>query len=333
MDPHQQGLQRIERIAALAVEARHRIAKTLVQTPVRKLPPNSCPGGGLEVWLKLECCQVSGSFKARGATHFLSKVLEESAPSGVITYSSGNHGRALSEAAARIGLRAAVVAPSTIDAVKAEAVKGAGAELILVGPTTDERRQKAEAIAQERGWVVVPPFDHDWIMAGQGTIVLEIIEQLGAVPDHLWLPVGGGGLSAGCAAVARAHAPNCQIHVVEPEGSDALARSLEAGEHRRCETPRSEADGLLPQAVGIGNWQVLSTVGVISHRISDRNLLGSLRILHRQLGVGAEPSGACAIAPLLTSERNYGDPQEVHVAVVSGGNVSKERLRRWISRD
>ncbi|OUU23855.1 MAG: hypothetical protein CBC13_04535 [Planctomycetia bacterium TMED53] len=323
--------ERIGRIAALATAARSRIAGSLLQTPLRRILPKSLPDQGLEVWLKMECCQVSGSFKARGATHFLLKLTEESSPKGVITYSSGNHGRALSEAAAKIGLPAVVVAPSTIDTVKADAVRGAGAELVLVGPTTDERRQKAEEIAEERDWVVVPPFDHDWIMAGQGTLVLEAIDQLGRVPDHIWLPVGGGGLSAGCAAVARVHAPDCQIHVVEPEGSDALARSLEAGQHLRCEAPRSEADGLLPQSVGLGNWQVLSAAGVISHRISDADLLRSLEILQRQNGIGAEPSGACAVTPLLTNFASSSATSELHVAVVSGGNVAADRLERLLS--
>lgn len=324
---------RILRIADLAKEARSRISPPLIQTPLRRVLPNSVPEQGLEVWLKMECCQISGSFKARGATHFLSRLMEESAPKGVITYSSGNHGRALSEAAARIDLPAVVVAPATIDATKAEAVRIAGAELVLVGPTTDERRQKAEELAQERDWVVVPPFDHDWIMAGQGTIFLEAVDQLGQAPDHLWLPVGGGGLSAGCAAVARVHAPDCQIHVVEPEGSDALARSLEAGQHQRCETPLSEADGLLPQAVGAGNWEILAAAGVISHRVSDADLLHSLKILHRQNGVGAEPSGACAVTPLLTNRVSKGGFTGSHVAIVSGGNVARDRLERLLSAD
>lgn len=331
MNHHDQADERIRHIARLAVEARPRLSATLVQTPLRQLLPNSFDGTDLQAWLKMECCQVSGSFKARGATHFLSKLLDEETPAGVITYSSGNHGRALSEAAARINLPATVVAPSTIDAVKAAAVKNAGAELVLVGPTTDERRQRAEELAEERGWRVIPPFDHDWIMAGQGTIVLEAIEQLGAPPDHLWLPVGGGGLSAGCAAVARIHAPDCRIHVVEPEGSDALARSLAAGEHLRCESPKSEADGLLPQAVGSGNWQVLAAAGVISHRIQDSDLLGSLRFLRNQMGVGAEPSGACSVTPLLTSSLKSSDRPGVHVAVVSGGNVGTSRLQKLLS--
>ena len=331
MNHQDQAAQRIQHIARLAVEARPRLAASLIQTPLRQLLPNSIAGGDLQAWLKMECCQISGSFKARGATHFLSKLLEEETPGGVITYSSGNHGRALCEAAARRDLPAAVVAPSTIDAVKAAAVKDAGAELILVGPTTDERRQRAEELAKERGWKVVPPFDHDWIMAGQGTLVLEAIEQLGAPPDHLWLPVGGGGLSAGCAAVARIHAPECRIHVVEPEGSDALARSLATGEHERCESPRSEADGLLPQEVGAGNWQVLSAAGVISHRIEDRELIDSLRFLRQQMGIGAEPSGACSVTPLLSSSLESADRQGIHVAVVSGGNVGEARLKKLLS--
>ena len=191
------GQNTIQRVAELSLSARDRMRGTLVETPLREVSADLLQVGVEQAWVKMECCQVSGSFKARGATYYLSRLLEESSPSGVITYSSGNHGRALSEAAQRAGVAAAVVAPNTIDEVKAEAVENAGAELVRVGPTTDERKSRAEEIARERGWTVVPPFDHEWIMAGQGTIVLEVIDQLGFVPDHLWVPVGGGGLVGG----------------------------------------------------------------------------------------------------------------------------------------
>lgn len=331
------GQNTIQRVAELSLSARDRMRGTLVETPLREVSADLLQVGVEQAWVKMECCQVSGSFKARGATYYLSRLLEESSPSGVITYSSGNHGRALSEAAQRAGVAAAVVAPNTIDEVKAEAVENAGAELVRVGPTTDERKSRAEEIARERGWTVVPPFDHEWIMAGQGTIVLEVIDQLGFVPDHLWVPVGGGGLSGGCAAVAKIHAPNCQIHVVEPERSDALSRSFEEGRRARCESPASEADGLLPQSVGELNWEVLQEAGVVSHRISESQLLEALASLRGHLGVGSEPSGACAISPLLSqrtdprasSREDLGekDMAGTHVAIVSGGNVSGIRVQ------
>ena len=183
--------RRLKSIAQLAGEAREWIKPRVVPTPLQTVPRELVAAGPDRLLLKLENQQVSGSFKARGAAHFIARLVAEHDPAGVLTYSSGNHGRAVSEVAAAMGIAALVVAPDSIDPVKAGAIIEAGAQLVQVGPTTDERKLRAEQIAAERGWVIVPPFDHEWIISGQGTLVLELIEQLGSAPDHLWLPVGG----------------------------------------------------------------------------------------------------------------------------------------------
>ena len=203
---------RLKSIAQLAGEAREWIKPRVVPTPLQPVPRELVAAGPDRLLLKLENQQVTGSFKARGAAHFIARLVAEHDPAGVLTYSSGNHGRAVSEVAAAMGIAALVVAPDSIDPVKAGAIIEAGAELVQVGPTTDERKLRAEQIAAERGWVIVPPFDHEWIISGQGTLVLELIEQLGSAPDHLWVPVGGGGLSAGCAATAAIEIPECTVH-------------------------------------------------------------------------------------------------------------------------
>ncbi|MEC9476525.1 MAG: pyridoxal-phosphate dependent enzyme [Planctomycetota bacterium] len=321
--------ERPQRIARLATQAAQMVADQLENTPLVQIPADLLPDGPAALYLKLECCQRSGSFKARGATHFIERLVSDQMPAGVLTYSSGNHGRAVAEAAAQRGIPALVVAPDTIDAVKAQAVTDAGAELVRVGPTTDERKARAEQIVAERGWTMVPPFDHDWIMAGQGTLLLEVIAEIGDF-DHLWVPVGGGGLSGGCAAVAAARIPDCQVHTVEPIGSASLAASLAAGRHLRLDQTSSEADGLLPMTVGDRNWQVLSSVAVTPEVISEAQLIESLKILHR-VEIAAEPSGACAAAPILAADSQATLPEGIHVAVVSGGNVSAQRLAKLLA--
>ena len=322
---------RLQRIAALAREAVQMLRDKVIRTPLVQIPDDLVAAGPERLFVKLECSQRSGSFKARGATHFLERLLKDGVPQGVLTYSSGNHGRAVSEAAAVRGIPALVVAPETIDPVKAQAVIDAGAELVRVGPTSDERKQHAEQIAADRNWTIIPPFDHDWIMAGQGTLMLEVLDEIGTV-DHLWVPVGGGGLSGGCAAVAAAEMPDCQVHTVEPEGSAVLARSLAAGRQLRLDSTASEADGLLPQAVGDRNWEVLSSVGVVAEVIGEQQLLESLRILRCDCQIEAEPSGACSVAPLLAPTPSRTLPGGTHVAVISGGNVSAERLEQLLRR-
>lgn len=323
---------RLKSIAQLAGEARKWIEPRVVPTPLQPVPRELVAAGPDRLLLKLENQQVTGSFKARGAAHFIARLVAEHDPAGVLTYSSGNHGRAVSEVAAAMGIAALVVAPDSIDPVKAGAIIEAGAELVQVGPTTDERKLRAEQIAAERGWVIVPPFDHEWIISGQGTLVLELIEQLGSAPDHLWVPVGGGGLAAGCAATAAIEMPECTVHTVEPEGSAALARSLACDQRLHLEETRSEADGLLPLTVGDLNWQLLRAAAVEPHQIREEQLISTLRILQQDCGIGAEPSGACSSAPLLASPPGTLLAGGTHVAVVSGGNVSPERLKRLLSR-
>ena len=317
-------------IERLAREARGRISDRILQTPLEEVPSRFLPEGVERLWLKRECCQLSGSFKARGAAHFLDRLLEREDAAGVVTYSSGNHGRAVAEAAAGRGIAAVVTAPDSIDPSKAAAIEAAGGELVRVGSSSVERYQRAQEIASERGWPLVPPFDHDWIISGQGTVALEVLEEIGTV-DHFWVPVGGGGLSSGCAAVLHHNAPDCQLHAVEPEDAAPFARSLQAGERVTLESTASEADGLLPLAIGERNWRLLRASDARSVTISEEQLVASLVRLRQQLSVPCEPSGAVSVAPLLAPAGGAPLPSGRHVAVISGGNVDDERLERLLS--
>ena len=172
----------------------------------------------------------------------------------------------------------------------------AGAEVVRAGDTSESRRERALAIAAERGWAVIPPFDHDWIIAGQGTVALEILE---AAPDAvgLWTPVGGGGLAAGVTTVVKDLRPTCEVFAVEPAGAACFGVALESGRRVPLGAAQSMADGLLPLEVGVRNWEILSTRGARSVLVSEVEIRESLRRL-RGLGIATEPSGAVAAAPL-----------------------------------
>lgn len=313
-------------------EAHRRIAGEIVRTPLVEVPAAYLGRDDMRLLLKLECLQRGGAFKTRGATHFLGRLLERGPVTGVITYSSGNHGRAVAEAAARAGVAAVVTVPESIDPSKAAAICAAGAELVAAGNTSESRKQVALELAAKRGLEVVPPFDHDWIIAGQGTVGAEILEEVEDLAG-VWAPVGGGGLASGVAAIVHAERPRVPIYTVEPEGAAALARSLESGEREQLAACDSVAEGLLPLAIGARNLAILRAAGVESVTLSEEVILAAFRRLRRELDIACEPSGAVAPAPLLFPHlvpAGRHAPAGTHVAIVSGGNISDERLAQLL---
>ncbi|MFN0060221.1 MAG: threonine/serine dehydratase [Planctomycetota bacterium] len=306
------------------------IAAQIERTPLFAVPPALVARADVRLFLKLECRQRSGSFKARGARHFVARLLAAgSPPAGVITYSSGNHGTAVAEAGRDAGLGVLVTVPENVDAVKESAMRAAGAEVVRAGGTSESRRERALAIAAERGWAVIPPFDHDWIIAGQGTVALEILDEVPNVVG-VWTPVGGGGLAAGVTTVVKDLLPACEVFAVEPAGAACFGVALRSGRRVPLGAAESMADGLLPLEVGARNWEILSTRGVRSVLVSEGEIRESLRRL-RGIGVATEPSGAVAAAPLIAAGGAVAAlatriPPGVHVAIVSGGNVAPARL-------
>jgi threonine dehydratase len=271
---------------------------------------------GVPVYLKLESRQPTGAFKLRGAWTAVRRLPIEARRRGVITYSSGNHGQALAYAARRLGLRAVIVMPENAPATKVEGVRKWGGEVVFAGTTSEHRKAKAEAIVADQGLAMVPPFDHADVIAGQGTVGLEIVEDL---PDvaHVAVQVGGGGLLAGVTTAVKALAPAVQVIAVEPEGSAAMGAALRAGRVVRLPSTQSIADGLLPVAVGaIPLAHVLGLVDAVT--VSDRAIIEATVWLKQTLDLLVEPSGAATTAALRAQAFT---PRGPTVLVVSGGNV------------
>ena len=287
-----------------------------VRTPLVEAPELS-RFAGQPVYLKLENRQPTGAFKLRGAWTALRRMSPPERGSGVITYSSGNHGQAVAYAAQRLGLRAIVVMPETAPRTKIDGVKRWGGEVIFAGTTSEAREHKARALASSEGLAVIPPFDHRNVIAGQATVGLEIFEDLPEVA-HVAVPVGGGGLASGVTAALIALNPTTEIIAVEPEGAAALAAALASGRPVKLDHTHSVADGLLPLSVGELNFMHLAG-RVTSVTVTDEAILSATRWLgvHQKLNV--EPSGAATTAALRSGAFAVDGPA---VLVVSGGNVA-----------
>ena len=286
-----------------------------VRTPLQPVPQLSTEAG-VPVYLKLENLQPTGAFKLRGAWTFVRRLPPAARAKGVITYSSGNHGQAVAFVAQRVGIRAVVVMPEAAPSVKVEGVKRWGGEVHFAGTTSEDRFAKAMAIAESEGLTPVPPYDHHDIISGQGTVGLEILEDL---PDvaHVAVPVGGGGLIAGIATAISALQPDVRVTGVEPEGSAALNAALAAGKPVRLERTHSIADGLLPLSVGrVTFFHVQAVVDGV--KVPDQAIAEATVWLHANAQVLAETSGAATTAALRSGVLKPTGPT---VLVVSGGNV------------
>lgn len=286
-----------------------------------------------ELYLKPENLQPVGSFKLRGAYNKIASLNEEERRRGVIAYSSGNHAQGVAYAARALGVRAVIVMPRTAPAIKRESTAAMGAELVLVGPGSEERRTRAEELAAQHGYVIVPPYNDESIIAGQGTIGLEILEDLPEV-ETILAPVGGGGLLSGIAVAVKQSGSGCKVIGVEPElAADALA-SMRAGHVVSWgaeETTRTIADGLRTQSVGeISFAHIRKYVdGIVT--VSDEEIRQAMRLLAPNPRLVAEPSGAVTVAAFLFHHDEL--PQtRINVAVISGGNVEPAMLAEIVEK-
>jgi threonine dehydratase len=299
-------------------EAAERLRGVVVRTPLRYVEP-------LDAYLKLENLQPMGAFKIRGAYNAISRVPPAARRRGVITYSSGNHGQAVAYAAQLLGVRAVVVMPETAPPVKVAGVKKWGGEVVFAGRTSQDRQVQAEALAASEGLVVVPPFDHSDIVAGQATVGLEIAADLPDVRTVV-VPVGGGGLISGVVVGLEAAGSAARVWGVEPAGAPKLARSLDAGRPVRLERTASLADGLITLSVGDIPFTHLAhhrdrLAGVAL--VDDGALREAVHFLWRQCRVAVEPSGAATTAAVRSGAVR---PVPPTVLVVSGGNVDPSLL-------
>jgi threonine dehydratase len=278
---------------------------------------------GHSVYLKLESKQPTGAFKLRGAWNAVSQLSDDERARGVITYSSGNHGQAVAFAAQRLGIRAVIVMPETVPEAKLEGVKRWGGEIVLAGKTSEDRFAKAQEIVVAEGLTVIPPFDHPHIIAGQGTVGLEIVEDLPDVAG-VAVPVGGGGLCAGVTTAIHALCPGSHVWAVEPVGSSAYGAAVQAGRPVRLDAVASVADGLLPLSVGTLTFQHMYPRAQ-SVTVTDADIVAATRWLRDELDIIAEPSGAATTAALRSGAILPDGPT---VLVVSGGNIRPESIDR-----
>ena len=302
-----------------------RIAGIALKTPLVRAPFPGLSRG--EVWLKAESLQPIGAFKIRGAANKILQLTPEEIGRGVITYSSGNHAQGVAYAARAVGAKAVIVMPSNAPAIKRAATIALGAEVVDVGPASNERLAKAEELVREHGYIVIPPYDDEQIIAGQGTCGLEIVEQLPDV-DLVLSPVSGGGLLSGVAAAVKQLKPSVKVFGVEPELAGDTAASFRTGsivEWPAELTSRTIADGLRTQSVGVRNFAHIQRYvdGIIT--VSEAEIRAAMRAIVMASRLVPEPSGAVASAALLFHADELPAYRKA-VAIVSGGNVSIEQL-------
>ena len=306
-------------------DAASKLEGVAIRTPLLRSDALDEAAGG-RVFVKAECLQRTGSFKIRGAYNRLVRLTEAERPRGVVAFSSGNHAQGVALAAQMMGVPAVIVMPSDAPAMKVEATRGYGAEVVLYDRFTESREAIAARIGEERGAVVVPSYDDFHVIAGQGTVGLEAAKQLaeaGASADVLICPASGGGLMAGIGLAFDALSPTTELFVAEPAGYDDHRLSLEAGERVAIEPPGpSLCDALLAPQPGAMTFPINMPLVSSGFAITDEEALAAIAFAFRRLKLVIEPGGAVALAAVLTGKAALNG--RAAVVVASGGNVDEE---------
>jgi threonine dehydratase len=281
-----------------------------------------------QLFLKPENLQPIGAFKLRGAYNKIASLSDAERGRGVISYSSGNHAQGVAYAARALGVKSVIVMPNNAPAIKREATAKLGAEIVLVGPGSDERKAKAEELAAQHGYAIVPPYNDEKIIAGQGTIGLEILEDLPEVETVL-SPVGGGGLISGVAAAVKLTNPKVRIIGVEPELAADAQASLRSGnivQFPAEQVSRTIADGLRTQSIGPINFEHIRAYVDDIITVTEQEIREAMRLLAQNPQTTAEPSGAVATAGFLFHADEL-PKTKTNVAIISGGNIEPTMLR------
>lgn len=288
-----------------------RVAGSIERTPLIESEVKSH-----KTWLKCECLQTGGAFKLRGASNRLLQLSAEERKRGVVAFSSGNHARGVAIAARRLGIHAIIVMPSDAPAVKVDGTRGEGAEIVFYDRYRESREAIAAKLSQESGATVVPSFDDPDIVAGQGTVGIEILEQMPESPRRIIVPCGGGGLASGIALAC----PDAEIAIVEPEGWDDMRRSLDLGEivPVSSDAPSTLCDALQTPRVSPITFGILQERDAKALTASEQAVREAVRWAWDKHKLVVEPGGAIALAALLSGEA---EPAEGTVVVLSGGNV------------
>ncbi|CAB3712564.1 threo-3-hydroxy-L-aspartate ammonia-lyase [Trinickia soli] len=309
------------------VDAASRIDGVAHRTPVLSSRTFDERIGG-SVFFKCENFQRMGAFKFRGAYNAISHFDAQARAGGVITYSSGNHAQAIALSAKLAGIRATIVMPKDAPAAKVEATKGYGGEIVFYDRYTEDRDAIGRRLAQERGMTLIPPYDHPHVMAGQGTVAKELIEEAGPL-DVLVVCLGGGGLLSGCALSAAALSPSCEIIGVEPEAGNDGQQSLARGEIVRIDPPRTIADGAATAFLGNYTFPVIQRLVSRIETVSDAQLIETMRFFAQRMKMVVEPTGCLAAAAVM---HGIVPARGKRVGViVSGGNVDLPRYAEFIA--
>jgi threonine dehydratase len=313
-----------------------RIRPIAFKTPLvrAQFPGLSGHGQPREIYLKAESLQPIGAFKIRGAANKILQLTPEEVSRGVITYSSGNHGQATAYVAREVGAKAVIVMPSNAPAIKRAATISFGAEIVDVGLASSERLAKSDELVRKHGYVVIPPYDDEQIIAGQGTCGLEIVESLPSV-DLVLVPVSGGGLLSGIAAAVKRLSPQTKVYGVEPELAGDTAESFRTGSIVTWAaelTSRTLADGLRTQSVGERNFAHIQAFvdGIVT--VTEPEIRAAMRAIVAATRLVPEPSGAVAAAALLFHADKL-PAYKTAVAVVSGGNVDPALLAQILTEN
>ncbi len=304
--------------------AHERIAPHAHRTPVMRSSTIDAMTGA-QVFFKPENLQRMGAFKFRGGINALSQLDDESRRRGVLAYSSGNHAQAVALAGRMLGIRATIVMPANAPRVKLEATRGYGAEVITYDPQAEDREALSARIAAERGFAVIPPYDHPHVVAGQGTAAKELIEDAGAL-DMLLVPCGGGGLLSGCAIAAAALSPSCRTIGVEPVAGDDATRSFHTKTLQRVHNPDTIADGVRTPSLGRVTFPLVLRYVSDMVTVDDTALLRAMFFLWERMKLVVEPTGALPACALL-EDRVQARGLRVGV-ILSGGNVDLD----WAAR-
>lgn len=312
--------------------AARRLAGHAVHTPLLRAPSLD-QAAGRPIWVKPECLQLTGSFKFRGAWSALTALTPQERSRGVIAYSSGNHAQGIALSAQRLGCPAVIIMPSDAPKLKIDNTRALGGEVVLYDRITESREEIGATLAAARGLTLVKPYDEPQVIAGQGTIGLEMAEDfraLGLSAPAVLVPCGGGGLTSGVALALASHAPGARVHPCEPAGFDDTARSLAAGE--RCANATaggSVCDAIVTPMPGVLTFPIMAAHCGPGLVVSDAQALNAVAQALLQLKLVVEPGGAVALAAALSAETLHGAgiaPDAPVVVVLSGGNADPETL-------
>jgi len=320
-------------------QAQKRIRGVAVCTPLIPYFPAANNGERVDsprgqLWLKPESLQPIGAFKIRGAYNKIASLSEAERRRGVITYSSGNHAQGVAYAARALGVKAVIVMPRNAPRLKVESTAALGADIVTVGPGSSERLRKAEELAAQHGYVIVPPYNDEQIIAGQGTVGLEILRDCAEV-DLVLVPTGGGGLISGVSAALKLSGSKAKIVGVEPELANDAQQSFRKGEIVELAAERVSstlADGLRTQSVGPINFQHIRRFVDDMITVTENDIRSAMRQMAMNARIVAEPSGAVTFAAWLFHQKELPESKKA-VAVVSGGNVDPQLLAQVLASD